>query len=38
MILSNSKAVIRIGGDRAFYSPSHDFIQLPPPASFESPV
>jgi antirestriction protein ArdC len=38
IILSNSKAIIRIGGDRAFYSPSHDFIQLPPPASFESPV
>jgi antirestriction protein ArdC len=37
IILSNSKAVIRIGGDRAFYSPSHDFIQLPPPSSFESP-
>jgi antirestriction protein ArdC len=37
IILSNSKAVIRIGGDRAFYSPSHDFIQLPPPYSFESP-
>jgi antirestriction protein ArdC len=37
IILSNSKAVMRIGGDRAFYSSSHDFIQLPPPASFESP-
>jgi antirestriction protein ArdC len=37
IILSNSKAVIRIGGDRAFYSPSLDFIQLPEPSSFESP-
>ncbi|WP_158930121.1 ArdC family protein [Acidisphaera sp. S103] len=37
IILTNSKAVIRVGGDRAFYSPSLDFIQLPEPASFESP-
>ncbi len=37
IILTNSKAIIRIGGDRAFYSPSLDFIQLPDPASFESP-
>jgi antirestriction protein ArdC len=36
-ILRNSKAVIKFGGDRAFYSPTHDFIQLPPPSSFESP-
>jgi len=36
VILTNSKAVIRIGGDRAFYSPSLDFIQLPEPASFHS--
>lgn len=27
-------ARFRHGGDRAFYSPSHDFIQLPPLASF----
>jgi antirestriction protein ArdC len=37
IILTNSKAVIRLGGDRAFYSPSLDFIQLPEPASFHSP-
>jgi antirestriction protein ArdC len=37
VILTNSKAVIRLGGDRAFYSPSLDFIQLPQPGSFESP-
>ncbi len=36
IILANSKAVIRIGGDRAFYSPSLDFIQLPEPASFNT--
>ena len=36
IILTNSKAVVRIGGDRAFYSPSLDFIQLPEPSSFHS--
>jgi antirestriction protein ArdC len=36
LILTNSKAVVRMGGDRAFYSPSLDFIQLPEPASFDS--
>jgi len=35
IILANSRAVIRFGGDRAFYSPALDFIQLPEPASFE---
>ena len=37
IILTNSQAVIRFGGDRAFYSPKMDFIQLPHPGSFESP-
>jgi antirestriction protein ArdC len=36
-ILRNSKAVIRIGGDRAFYSPASDTIHLPPENSFKSP-
>jgi antirestriction protein ArdC len=34
IIRANSGAVIRIGGDRAFYSPSTDHIQLPPPPAF----
>jgi antirestriction protein ArdC len=34
IILANSGAVMRIGGDRAFYSPSTDHIQLPPHAAF----
>ncbi len=34
IILANSKAVIRIGGDRAFYSPGTDHIQMPPEAAF----
>lgn len=35
-IVANSKAVIRIGGDRAFYSPDTDYIQMPPADSFSS--
>ena len=37
IILKNSGAVIRIGGDRAFYSPSTDHIQLPPDFAFNGP-
>lgn len=37
-ILRNSGAVIRIGGDRAFYSPSTDHIQLPPECAFHGPA
>jgi antirestriction protein ArdC len=37
IILRNSKAVIRIGIDSAFYSPASDHIQLPPENSFKSP-
>lgn len=31
-------ADIRIGGDMAFYSPSHDFIQVPPQEAYFEPV
>jgi len=34
IIMKNSGAVIRIGGDRAFYSPSTDHIQFPPESAF----
>jgi len=34
IILANSGAVVRIGGDRAFYSPGTDHIQLPPRGAF----
>ena len=30
----NTKAIIQHGGNKAFYSPSHDFIQMPPSQSF----
>ena len=33
-IVANSSAVIRIGGERAFYSPATDHIQMPPPGAF----
>ena len=36
-ILRNSNAVIRIGGDRAFYSPTTDHIQFPPDSAFRGP-
>ncbi len=36
VILRNSGVAIRVGGDRAFYSPSTDHIQLPPDAAFSS--
>jgi antirestriction protein ArdC len=34
IILANSGAVVRIGGDRAFYSPATDHIQMPPQSAF----
>ena len=34
IIRANSGAVIRIGGERAFYSPATDHIQMPPPSAF----
>lgn len=37
VIMRESCAIIREGGDRAFYSPATDYIQMPPRAAFESP-
>ncbi len=31
-------ADFRIGGGRAFYSPPHDFVQVPPPAAYFEPI
>jgi antirestriction protein ArdC len=36
-LLHETGAVIRHGGNRAFYSPSEDLIQLPPEAWFDEP-
>jgi len=35
-IIANRGAVVRIGGDRAFYSPLTDHIQMPPRHAFHS--
>jgi antirestriction protein ArdC len=34
VIMARSGADIRMGGDRAYYVPSADYIQLPPPSAF----
>ena len=34
IIVADSGAVVRIGGDRAFYAPDTDHIQMPPPDAF----
>ena len=36
-IVKASGVAVRIGGDRAFYSPALDFIQMPPDEAFHSP-
>jgi antirestriction protein ArdC len=28
----------RIGGNRAFYAPSDDYVQVPPPAAYFEPI
>ena len=38
IILKASGVPVRIGGDRAFYNPAGDFIQLPPDEAFVSPA
>jgi antirestriction protein ArdC len=45
LILPQAEALIRatgvdfrIGGDRAFYNPLHDFVQVPPPQVYFEPV
>ena len=37
-LISATGADFRIGGDRAFYSPSHDFVQVPPPQAYFEPI
>ena len=36
-IARNSRAVVRVGGDRAFYAPATDHVQIPPTVAFRSP-
>jgi antirestriction protein ArdC len=37
-LIRATQADIRIGGNRAFYVPSADYIQVPPPSSFFAPI
>jgi len=37
-LIAASGARVNIGGGEAFYSPSHDFIQVPPQAVFYEPI
>jgi antirestriction protein ArdC len=37
-VSKNSRAAIRIGGERAFYSPGTDHVQMPPQVAFRSPA
>jgi antirestriction protein ArdC len=37
-VIAATKADIRIGGEMAFYSPSHDFIQVPPQEAYFEPI
>jgi antirestriction protein ArdC len=37
-LIAASGADFRVGGERAFYSPDHDFIQLPRPEAYFEPI
>lgn len=37
-LIAASGAKFQIGGGEAFYSPSHDFVQVPPQAAFPEPI
>jgi antirestriction protein ArdC len=37
-LIAASGACLQIGGGEAFYSPSNDFVQVPPQASFPEPI
>ncbi|WP_315764505.1 MULTISPECIES: ArdC family protein [unclassified Bradyrhizobium] len=37
-LIAKSGVDFRIGGDRAFYAPVEDFVQVPPPAAFFEPI
>lgn len=37
-LIAASVARFQIGGGEAFYSPSHDFVQVPPQAAFPEPI
>ncbi len=38
VLIAGSGARLNIGGGEAFYSPSHDFVQVPPQSAFHEPI
>jgi antirestriction protein ArdC len=37
-LIAGTRVDFRIGGNRAFYNPLHDFVQVPPPQAYFEPV
>jgi len=37
-LIAGTRIDFRIGGNRAFYNPAHDFVQVPPPQAYFEPV
>ena len=37
-VIRSTRADLRIGGDRAFFNPADDYIQVPPPEAFFEPI
>ena len=37
-LIKDSKIPFRIGGDRAFYAPTEDYVQVPPPQAYFDPI
>ena len=38
MLIRATGVDFRIGGERAFYDPRHDFVQVPPPQAYFEPI
>ncbi|MET3596150.1 antirestriction protein ArdC [Mesorhizobium shonense] len=38
MLIKATGIDFRIGGDRAFYVPAHDYVRVPPPAAYFEPI
>ncbi len=38
VLIAATGAEFRVGGDRAFYSPAHDYVQVPRPDAYFEPI
>ncbi|WP_347270215.1 ArdC family protein [Rhizorhabdus histidinilytica] len=38
MLIAATGIDFRIGGDRAYYAPAHDYVQVPPPQAYFEPI